>query len=472
MMCSLPGCGDGDKHPSVSCGTDVADAVMDHAPFYVGDTANPECIALIPWRGNLVADTNWWYHDSLWADRGAWGSDADEDSFETYARCWDTIGHSEDIDSNIIIHAHWIYADGGWPRSSANPPRFWIVGTPFGVPGAGDCIENPNLFCAQDPWNWTNRVDTGSADTIANPLWIPEDIIIDSVFWYEAPTGRGMHFYDTGSVATAKFVSTWIAAKNLADPDIFLADGGHMWIVFIASFTERLRVEKPGYREKLYDFYKPVMSAVYAANSVDGIHWSKPRRLTRLTADLVCPVICASDEGKYFMWQVAVLPLEGRRMGDIYRFSADSINQFPWMMDGLCTLRVNDNIIDNRMVPPMGKARRSYVFHIDVNRTGADEYEMIAGCKRYGVFENTEFITLGRSCDGGMNFEMQEISLLEHGEDGAWDDSWLYSPSQILIDEAGQTTRLVLYSGHGGKDSRRHTGVAVMDFPDRNIQSK
>jgi hypothetical protein len=432
----------------------------ENALYFIGDTSNLRCSTVIPMRLNLTEDTNYWCHNVLWANFGDWGDDDPWDSIRISRPCATESEWLDDKDASIMMHYSCIEILAGFPPGEPGSPKIWCVGTPLSIVGDA-CEEDVHVFATSDLWNVTNRTGPDTGDTIANPLFLPCNIIIDTVFWYLQTGQNGIDsfytFYDSGryvpeSVLVPEYdgadtIQTWLSSVHTADPRLLIGADGDMYVFFQAAFAGCW------WRGGHYNCVKP--GAVYAARSSDGRHWRDLTRITHLNGGLASPAPIIDSGGTAVMWMAAVGDIEADyHPGQVYRFASAVIlpDTGYWPPPIACIHNFSGNF---------GSCTGEKIWHIGVKADG--------GADRLMVFNTTAvscrtLLGICKSHDGGVNWDCQPEPLLATNP-GHWDGYAVYAP-ELMAWDGTKSGWLLFYSGHdkiGGKWRAAFTPLLAAD---------
>jgi len=235
-------------------------------------------------------------------------------------------------ESSRHLHPDIVYDSSGWPDNDQRVKSwpYWLAITPM---VSSQKEENPHLLASRNGRDWTYIIGRDSADSVINPLFIPRQFSLDSVFWYG--NNLDTSFYDTTD-GHHDSITYRIACNHLSDVDLLIDHNRIMHLFFRVSYTAS-GID---------------MSAVYTSRSHNGLDWSSPSRITHL-GRFLCPAVIQNHDGRFDMY----VPIKADHVSgisdrnDIYRFHSfrsDKIWQYcgpvglpefsgyPWHIDVLC----------------------------------------------------------------------------------------------------------------------------------------
>jgi len=255
--------------------------------------------------------------------------------------------------SGQLTHAAMVTAPNG---TRWNGFRYWMVATPY--PNQNDQVENPHIFCANDP------SVSGGADGWQVPAGLTNPI--------EATPPDGSSGNSLNS-----------------DPDLEFGPDGTLY-----CFWRLYDVNNVGSEER-----------IYVKSSTDGVTWStKTLILSNNSAAIrtLAPSI-VYDGSAWRMWVVDIAPSPNI----IRRYSSQSPTG-TWTIDGAVTL---SNM-------PSGRDP----WHIDVNQWGrSSTYHMLVNDVALNANGGGGQLYLAESTDSGMTWTVANTPVIPSGS-GRWDN--------------------------------------------------
>ena len=470
--------------------------------YWLGDVTNfPGCDSVIPFRACYKDDTNYIKNGKIYPDSipPLWGGGA-VDSIRVVVNSCPADSFLLIKDSSYLLHASVVSYPDGWPHLTdsdivywdrgkrgfdssivcwdgrcdstrkiwVTPRKVYLAGTPYNTPHCGGLPnELANVFASADGINFTNRLGTAAGDTIRNPIYFASDYILDTLFYYCEYRGVDSHWtiYDQRICSTGAYRTFEARAVGAAkaDPDIFSAADGSLWLVDVVSFvTSQTHVGTGGLDVSMFDI-------LYTSHTTNGLDWSKVSQVTH-ASPWISPSVILDTGGTYKMWAVAS---DKRTWGydsydppwGVYMLTAPRPDTF-FTQVGECSWDIPFTMAGCDSVKP---------FHIDVLKRGLDEYIMIgigAGAvPGYGCVSGrgeAYYIWIAQSFDGllwhpgngGYPIYATQYENAWHGQrDTMWDSS-IYRASGFWLDDA-QTVLRLYYTGWGGTGSSPH--ISYMD---------
>ena len=470
--------------------------------YWLGDVANfPGCDSVIPFRACYKDDTNYIKNGKLYPDSipPLWGGGA-SDSVRVVAKSCPADSFLIIKDSSYLLHASVVSYPNGWPHLTdsdivywdrgkrgfdssiicwdghcdstrkiwVTPRKVYLAATPYNTPHCeGLPNELSNVFASVDGINFTNRLGTTAGDTIRNPLYFASDYILDTLFYYCEYRGADSHWtiYDQRICSTGAYRTFQARAVGLAkaDPDIFSAADGGLWLVDVVSFvSSQTHVGTGGLDVPMFDI-------LYTSHTTNGLDWSKVSQVTH-ASPWISPCVILDTGGTYKMWAVAS---DKRTWGyssydppwGVYMLTAPRPDTY-FTQVGECRWDIPFTMAGCDSVKP---------FHIDVVKRGLDEYIMIGigagavpgyGC--VGGRGEAYYIWIAQSFDGlrwhpgngGYPIYATQYENAWHGQRDAMWDSSIYRASGFWLDDE-QTVLRLYYTGWGGTGSSPH--ISYMD---------
>jgi hypothetical protein len=349
-----------------------------------------------------------------------------------------------------------------------------MAGTPYNAVPECNALPNElsNVFASNDGINFTNRLGTGVGDTIRNPINFATDYIMDSVFYYCQYHGAdsSWQMYDERTCSTSAYRSygTKLEGTAKADPDIFAAADGTLWLVDVVSFNGVMKVGSLGPEVPFFDI-------LYASHSTNGLDWSEVYKITHATPFLT-PCIILDTGSTYKLWTVASNKrtwgydsYSGGAMWGMFMSTAPRPDTY-FTQVGQCTFDIPFKTSGCDSIRP---------FHIDVVKRGLDEYILIAigaggdagsefGCA--GSQDDVYYIWIAQSFDGlrwhpgngGYPIYASKYADAWHGQrTGKWDEK-IYRASGYWLDD-GQTVLRMYYTGWIAGSETRGPHISYMD---------